>query len=289
MIPEVEFTPGVAADALVEILELDKLYARSKLLDHSLAQPHRMGFSMAIYIRQGEGEHFVDFNRWPYKSGSLIIINKNQVNAFDLRDKPLGKAILFSEHLVEKLQVNMNMPVFSPDYLRQDYEPVFQVSPRLARSCERLLDEIHHETRSGDPNSLITMFVFSALFLMIERERAAQGRQRLSSEEQARFAQFISLLEARFTQTRNASDYASDLHLTYKGLNSLCKKATDQTAKQLIDAYTILEAKRRLVAEGKRVQELAYDLGFDEVTNFTKYFRKHTKLPPSHFQRNARL
>ncbi len=286
-IPQVEFKPGIAADALVEILDLDTLYRRSARLDHSPQQPHRMGFSMMVYIERGHGRHFVDFNRWPFDSGDLIMVSKNQLNAFDLGNRPKGKAILFTEQLIDKLQANMSMPVFSPDYLQHDYAPVLSLPPALAQSCERLLDEIARETRGNDPNSLITMFLFSALFLMVERERNTTVKQRLSNSDKIRFARFIHLLELKFTETRNAADYADQLNMTYKGLNNLCKRATGQTVKQLIDAYTTLEAKRRLVVEGTRVQELAYELGFDEVTNFTKYFKKHTNLSPSHFQKKA--
>lgn len=57
--------------------------------------------------------------------------------------------------------------------------------------------------------------------------------------------------------------YAQRLHITYKTLNHLCKLACQQTAKQLIDHYTILEAKRRLILTRQAVQQLAYDLGFE--------------------------
>jgi len=64
------------------------------------------------------------------------------------------------------------------------------------------------------------------------------------------------------------------------------KLATKQTTKQLIDAYVILEAKRKLSIENIRVQQLADELGFDEVTNFVKYFKKNTLLTPSQFKKS---
>ena len=74
--------------------------------------------------------------------------------------------------------------------------------------------------------------------------------------------------------------------MSYKALNQLCKKTAGKTPKQIIDEHTILEAKRRLAIENTQVTQLAYELGFDEVGNFTKYFRKHTLLTPSQFQAN---
>jgi len=256
-------------------------------MDHSPEKPHRMGFSMLLIIKQGTGTHFVDFVELPFQSGDLIFVNKHQINAFDLSNSPQGSAILFTDEFIQKIQLNMKAPVFSPVYLKDDYSPVLQASDSLKQSCESLLLEIKREMLDPKNDSLVTMLLFSALFLMIERERSSIQGQYLSNKENQTFANLVNLLETQFIQSRNAADYADQLCITYKTLNQLCKKATDLTAKQLIDAYIILEAKRRLVVEKKHVQELAYELGFDEVTNFTKYFKKHTQQTLSHFQKNA--
>jgi len=76
------------------------------------------------------------------------------------------------------------------------------------------------------------------------------------------------------------------LNITYKSLNEICKLATNNTAKQLIDLETVLEAKRKLAVEDILIQTLAYELGFEEVTNFVKYFKRHTGLTPSQFKKN---
>lgn len=72
--------------------------------------------------------------------------------------------------------------------------------------------------------------------------------------------------------------------VTYKTLNKLCKQVAHQTPKQLIDAYTILEAKRRLAIQNIQVTQLAYELGFEETTNFIRYFKKHTSMTPHLFK-----
>lgn len=285
-IPNVEFSPAIASEATLEVLDLDSLYRRKDRMDHSPEQPHRMGFSMVLFISQGRGEHFLDFSRWAFQSGSVIFINRNQINAFDLRDRPKGKGVLFQQALIEKLQATMRVPLFSPDYMHFGYRPVVDVSDSLQQSCSRILLEIEGETQNREPDSLVTLHLFSALLLLLARERKTMTTDVLSQSERQRFERFTALLESQFSTTRNATDYAEALHMSYKSLNLLCKKAAKQTTKQLIDAYTILEAKRRLIVERKRIQTLADELGFDEVTNFTKYFKKQTGMTPAHFQKS---
>ena len=97
------------------------------------------------------------------------------------------------------------------------------------------------------------------------------------------------LLEKNYTTLRDAKAYAELLSLTYKSLNEICKLSSTQTTKQLIDAHTILEAKRKLCIDDIRIQQLADELGFDEVTNFVKYFKKHTLLTPTQFKKSLKI
>ncbi|RLJ67186.1 monovalent cation:proton antiporter-2 (CPA2) family protein [Lacinutrix venerupis] len=99
------------------------------------------------------------------------------------------------------------------------------------------------------------------------------------------FLNFKSLLEANFSTNRNADFYAKKLNITYKHLNEICKEILNVTAKQFIDAFVILEAKRLLINSEIKSTELAYKLGFQEPTNFVKYFKKHTKFTPNSFKK----
>jgi AraC-like DNA-binding protein len=99
------------------------------------------------------------------------------------------------------------------------------------------------------------------------------------------FNHFKLLVEENFSKTRDAKVYASDLSISYKHLNEVCKEIAKTTAKSFIDSYVTLEAKRMLVSTSLSVKEIAFALGFDEPTNFLKYFRKHTNLTPVEFRK----
>ena len=75
------------------------------------------------------------------------------------------------------------------------------------------------------------------------------------------------------------------MNISYKHLNEICKIVTGNTVKEIIDAFLILESKRRLVISDISIKELTYKLGFDEPTNFVKFFRKHTGQSPTQFRK----
>jgi len=284
-IPTLEFKPRDGGVSPIEIIDLTELSQRDSIVGMDPEKSHRMNFSMLLFIEQGNGTHFVDFVDYGFNAGSLIFVNKNQVHSFDFSNQPIGKAVLFTDEFVKQIQSNMKISIFYSNNFNKNYSPIIQSNDDLRVSCKNILNEIQSELSKPETDSMVIMLLFSSLFLKIEKQRNHVECTNLQSQEYQRMNQFLALLESDFTKTRNASDYAEKLSISYKSLNNLCKKASGQTVKQIIDSYIILEAKRRLLLGGRQVKELAFELGFDEVTNFTKFFKKHTLLPPSHFKK----
>lgn len=105
---------------------------------------------------------------------------------------------------------------------------------------------------------------------------------------------FMELLERQFPiderhqsmRLRSASEYAERLNVHVNHLNRAVKEATDKTTSQLIAERVLQESKVMLRHSTLNVSEIAYALGFSEVTHFNNFFKKHLDLSPLKF-RNA--
>ena len=84
---------------------------------------------------------------------------------------------------------------------------------------------------------------------------------------------------------RDLAWYARRLGCSVRTLTRRCQQLTGRGAKRLLDERVVLEAKRRLIADVTRIEELAETLGFSEATNFVKFFRRHTGRTPLTFRR----
>ena len=283
-IPEIQFNSETPERSGIEIFELNRLYQRPPSLCHDPSAPHRVEFNCLLYVTHGIAKHFIDFNYHSIKTGNFIFIQKHQVQAFDFSNRPQGFIILFTDEYFAELQTKIRLPSIMPNNLTSLYNPVINVSNQLKSSCEALLNEISVEQNATDSDDLLLQLIFSTLFIKIMKEIPQSQSKKLSDARSKKFYNFIQLIEDRTITSREASDYANLLNMTYKSLNEICKLATNKTAKQLIDLEIILEAKRKLAVENIQVQALAYELGFDEVTNFVKYSKKHTALTPSQFK-----
>jgi len=285
-IPNVRFDHSKTNRAECELLELEQLFQRFQSGEHDPQIPHRINFFNLIVIEAGKGEHMVDFQNVPFQPGSVLFIQREQVHAFDLTNRPQGKVLLFTQAFLDQVHANMRLPNFTPTHLNRQHVPVIQLDAGHKRRCGRLLQELTEEMTSPNTDPLIVMYLFCSLSLLLNRLRPEQYQQQLSDDQSLLLACFFDRLQANFDRVRDANWYASQVNTTYKTLNKICKLATQLTAKQLIDAYTIIEIKRRLVLSRVTSQQIAYELGFEDVSNFNKYFRNQTSVTPGQFRKH---
>jgi AraC family transcriptional activator of pobA len=97
------------------------------------------------------------------------------------------------------------------------------------------------------------------------------------------------VLNENIALTRNAKDYCNNLNVSYQKLNLTCKTLTNKTVKEFIDDFLLLKAKRLLSESDVIISQVAYNLGFDEPTNFTKFFKKHTNQTPRSFTESIKF
>ncbi|MFT2110621.1 AraC family transcriptional regulator [Marinomonas sp. 2405UD68-3] len=287
IIPDVQFKNSELSRLGFEVVCLDNVYAQFEAKEIKyIDKPHRIHFYNIIIITDGQGVHSIDFNQFQIEKGRVLMINKGQIHAFDLVHKPKGKLIIFTDTFIDKVATAINLQIFSPTYFISSNLQGFTLSTRQESTLLELISLLNIELEIDTPNIEFLQTLFTSMLLKITEARPNIYRNPMNPLQTRCFERFIGTLNETFTQTRDAHYYAHLLGITYKTLNKICKLATNRTAKQLIDAHTILEAKRRLSIDNYQIQQLAEYLGFDEPSNFVKYFKKHTLMTPSQFKKS---
>jgi AraC-like DNA-binding protein len=98
--------------------------------------------------------------------------------------------------------------------------------------------------------------------------------------------EFMKLVHENFRQERAVGFYAKSLFISPKYLSLIIKEVTGKSAAAWIDERVILEAKNLLKFSGKNVQQIAYELNFNNQSSFGKYFKHLTGMSPTAFQRS---
>lgn len=290
-IPRVYFHSPKNSAYKFEIQSLQELFAKQKRLPFSIEQPHHVHFYHLIIITKGSGKHLIDFKSYKFQEGDILFIAPNQVHAFEINEHAEGSILLFTESFILK---NINQTQFaalnalfnyhtSSPLMRKAYNEKSDIGAALAAL----------QTESCQPHNAISEEILrlqlNLLLLKLARNKNILTQPIEHAEWKETFAQFRTLLERSYTTTRNASDFAEQIGVSYKHLNTICKAVVGSTAKEFIDAYVVLEIKRHIAMNSPATKELAVQTGFDEPTNLVKFFKRHTGQTPRMFMTKLKI
>jgi YesN/AraC family two-component response regulator len=118
-----------------------------------------------------------------------------------------------------------------------------------------------------------------------EKTACADHSATISKKEKELVSRFMEHLNNHFATKKLVSDYADDLCISPNYLNTIIKKATGFPASHHIQQCIIREAKCRALRSGVMMKEIAYDLGFNDLAHFSKFFKNYSGSSFSSFMK----
>lgn len=116
-----------------------------------------------------------------------------------------------------------------------------------------------------------------------DRCQSAEGE----NKTQFQFNRFLQILSNEDVKHRPIDFYADKLCLSAKYLSVICSKVSGKSARQWIDEYTVEDIRYHLFNTDYSIKEIAYRLGFENLSFFGKYVKRHFGKSPSEL-RSAR-
>lgn len=92
---------------------------------------------------------------------------------------------------------------------------------------------------------------------------------------------FHLLVELHYKKERQVNFYANLLHKSPKTISNYFALYSKKSPSQVIHERVIVEAKRLVYYTDKSIKEVADELGFEDVSHFSKFFKKATTKSPS--------
>jgi len=283
-IPKIPFETRKYKTLDFEIVRFEDIFTNT-VLSEKRGILHKLTFYAILFFTEGEGKHIVDFEEYIYKKGSLIFISKEQVHAFSTDSSYKGYMILFtSEFLLKSLSAS-EMMIFKSIYNYQLYKPLIQINEQDYDEFIHLINDLYtdyHRINDKIQENILRNYL-KILLLKSERYKSSV-EQIIDSKYYHEFIQFQELLKANIKTQKQVQFYADKLLVSTKKLNMITHEILGVSAKKFITKMLMLDIKRELINLSVSIKEIAYEYGFNEPTNFVKFFKKHTGLSPSDFR-----
>ena len=171
---------------------------------------------------------------------------------------------------------------------------VFELTDEQLEKVSAIYKKMFEEINSDYIHryDVLRNLVFELLHFAMKMQPAVHFNQHPINAAQRISTLFLELVERQFpidenhpsVKLRSASDFANQLNVHVNHLNRAVKETTEKTTSQIIAERILQESKILLKHSQWNVSEVAYALGFTEVTHFNNFFKKHTQTSPSKFR-----
>ncbi|MEN9613687.1 MAG: HTH-type transcriptional regulator ChbR [Bacteroidota bacterium] len=269
----------------LEVKSLDRLHKANQGL---FTKPHRNNFYDVIWFQSGNPVYIVDFQRIEIKPNSLLFINKNQVHFYEAYKDYKGLVMLFTDTffcLSKEDSQFLNQTILFNDLLNIPYFELEATDATIPNLFLAIQAELKQE-----PDAIqyrILHHLVHTLLLYAERAYRKKSLKPIEPDADLDIAiLFRDWVEKHFTQNKKAHFYAHSLNITEKRLQKSIFQVFGKSPKAYLCDRIILEAKRLLLHSNANTKEIAFELGFDEPTNFIKFFKKYTQKTPIEFREN---
>lgn len=249
-------------------------------------EPHNHNFEELLIGIKGELEHFIDFNTTKIQAPFISFVTQGKVHR--VIPKPVNGeceiwGIRFKSEFIPETTFQLYSLYHNQANLELEEGFCFQ---RLVTLCQMLYDETKQET----VDFAVIRQLLSLLLTMIESERKkiAPPDSNLQKTQHISFGNFLNILEENFRRPVGVEFYAEKLFMSSRNLNLICHNIMSQSVSELIETRKLIEAKNLLISTDKTISEIAYELGYNENSYFSKVFKKKAGQSPNEFREDMK-
>ena len=245
-----------------------------------------------IRILEGEGIYTIDGRQYNVRPGSFIIINPNQLHSATAK---IGRPIVF-ESLKFKYDILMGskndsatLKYISPLINNEKYLPnTILTSMPIYTMFSSLFYQISETFNDSDifKHILLKSYILNLIYLFYKNryiyKKSATTSTKKSSVDLIRNC--VEYINTHYKEDIDLDFMTINLETSKPHLCRVFKRHTNQTLTEYINDYRINKACEILSTTNTPVTEIAFSVGYSNLSYFNARFKKKTFLTPLQYR-----
>lgn len=244
--------------------------------------PHRKTVHDFVFVLKGEMTKTIGLKKFVLRPKSFLFTPKNAITTTEnVSDDLIGFYCHFSDGFPADNPIfNLwSAPFTSQNFLKLTAEQVETFQLLLERMMSLYRD-------AGENNLRLIGYSLSTLLAEI----AVITEENISKTFiHPIVSKFNKAINKNFKVSRQVKFYADLVHVSPNHLNKVVKQETGKSASEVINELCILEAKVLLTQTSLEINEIALELGFEDISYFSRFFKKHCQISPSNYRKKIDL
>ena len=246
--------------------------------------PSKHSCHTIIFITSGIHRIKIGFEEYNTYSNGIIVVPAGQIFSVEhLNNKHVGFVCQFHpDILIGKYGGSEMINEF--DFLKIGGNPKIPVSETDFPFILNLFNRLQHEYVASEKVNLeIVQSYLMALFCEMNKDNIKATKN--NSAATTLSSKFKALIYDHIKINHQVNYYASLLNVTPNHLNKSIKTTTGKSATNWIDETIMLEAKYLLYQTTFSVSEIAMQVGHEDQSYFSRFFKKHEGMTPVQYRK----
>ncbi|WP_153799997.1 helix-turn-helix domain-containing protein [Foetidibacter luteolus] len=240
-----------------------------------------------VYVANGVGAFKYFDQQVHLYPGSVYFFSPGQIN-FLRHLISEGTALAFSSTFLSSqdlaLTALMTRGLFSTSYIN-----LVKIPEQKHQEVERLLMLMHAEYSGISSLKQEVLHALLRIFLadLLKKIPLVNADMSVTATDADLAARFLEMVHANFLTMKKVSEYADRLCITPNYLSAKIRIVTGYSARYHIQQRIVQEAKHHVGNGSRTLKEVAYMLGFDDLSHFSKFFKNITGMNFTHFKKSS--
>lgn len=263
----------------VGFLHVETVLARSNIHLGQVAAHKHPQMGQITYWTSGSGTYRFEDQSWHFSAPAVSFVPSTIVHGFSIGPGTDAIVVSVADDALAAIAAHSLLPLDRPVFA--DSLPQHVAWKRLAAVLEMIATE-YAEAQAGSDKTLPALI---AVALSHVARLGPEVMDATGSSDAALARGLRRLVDAHFRDNWPVDRYVEALATTPHLLDKAAHRVLGSGVKRLMGERRLLEAKRLLLFTVRTVEDIAYEIGFDDPAYFSRFFRERVGQAPAAWRR----
>lgn len=259
--------------------------------EHIDVNPHWHECIEILYMLEGTAIQQVNDRYFSVDRHDLIILNQGDIHS-TVCERGDNVKILVVKFLPDVLG-NIHSSIFESKYilvfLNNRRNQVYHIADTIKNSTEihYLMMGIYKEFVNQDTGYEIFIkgYIYQLIACLIRNDILNIYQPLIKERELEKLDGLLKYIESHYKEDINLEKAANILNLSYYYASRFFKRVTGSSFKEYLDFVRICEAEKLLLSSNMSISQVAYEVGFSNVSSFNRVFKRVRDFCPGSIKR----
>ncbi|QUI24062.1 helix-turn-helix transcriptional regulator [Vallitalea pronyensis] len=254
-----------------------------------IVEPHWHDCIEVLYILEGQARQQVNEQTFYVETGDVLVISKGDIHGTWCERNDVCKILVlkFLPDVIKSASIYDSKYIHAflqnkksgMHYLKKD---AFKKS-NIRECFMGVLQE--YENKELAHEIFIKGYIHQIIAILIRNGTLTIYPQLPQEDELQLINPLIVYIERHYDERITLQQAANMVNMSYYHFSRYFKKVTGRNFKEYVDFVRVSEAERRLISSNKLISEIAYEVGYNNLSSFNRVYKRIRGYPPSKLNR----